>query len=567
MKLYKFLITVLILIMLPLNYSCEDVLDKNDLSGLASDRVWEDEAYIDAYVSTLYFHLRGWLDTYSGGYRVMDDIADEGRSGYPSFLPNSILLPGLLTEEMDDQIKDMHYWQMYSEIRSCNEFFSNMEESSLDSKEIKTLTAEVRFIRAFHYFELVKRYGGVPIILKPQQLDDPDIYPARNSVDECFKFIVDEFDQAARTFKEVDVVKTNTARAGEGAALAFKAKALLFYASPVFNPDNDPQRWQNAAEAAKAVMDLGVFSLDPDFSKIGRRPNDELIFKKEYKLHSNPSQWVKYDHGRSTAYLPLKFARGDAGYSYPVQEFVDAFRMQNGLTISDGASGYDPKHPYQGRDPRFYASVTYNGAEFMGDTIWTYVGSPPGTWGDGIGANPFTTNTGYFCRKMIKEDLPDNYWGFRDDDTPFPFMRYADVLLMYAEAENEAAGSNANVVNAIQQLWDRAGITGNVPSGLSKDEMRKLIHNERYVELAFEEHRYWDLRRWDEAKTRLTGSKFHGMRITLDTLSTAPLVIDTVYTQVEIDIFVPEFKQYMNLMPIPYREILANPNLKQNPGW
>jgi hypothetical protein len=567
MKLNKFLFIILIISILPLNYSCEDVLDKNDLTGMASDLVWEDEAYVEAYVSTLYNQLRGWVDSYSGGFRVMDDIADEGRSGYASFLPNSIMLPGLLTAEMDDQIHDMHYWQMYKEIRSCNEFFSNMENSSLDSKEIKTLTAEVRFIRAFHYFELVKRYGGVPLILIPQKLDDPDIFPARNSTDECFNFIVDEFDKAAKTFEEVDVIKTDNARASQGAALAFKARALLYYASPQFNTGNEVKRWQNAAEAAKAVIDLGVYSLDPDFSQICRRANNELIFKKEYKLHSNPSAWVKYDHGRSTGYLPLAHARGDAGYSYPVQEFVDAFRMKNGLNISDGASGYDPKHPYSGRDPRFYSSVTYNGSVFMGDTVWTYVGSPPGLWGDGISANPFTTNTGYFCRKMIKEDLPDNYWGFRDDDTPFPFMRYADVLLMYAEAENEVSGPGVNVFSTIQQIWDRAGLTGNVPSGLSKDEMRTFIHNERYVELSFEEQRYWDLRRWDEAKTRLSGSKFHGMRITLDTLGTAPLVLDTIYTQVEVDIFVPEFKPYMNFLPIPYSEMLANPNLQQNPGW
>ena len=567
MKLYKFLFIVLIISMIPINYSCEDVLDKNDLSGLASDLVWEDEAYIDAYVSTLYFNIRGWVDGYSGGFRVMDDIADEGRSSYSGFLPNSIMLPGLLTAEMEKEIWQMHYWQMYSQIRTCNEFFSNMEHSSLDSKEVKVLSAEVRFIRALHYFELVKRYGGVPLILTPQNLDDQDIFPKRNTAEECFDFIVTELDEAAATFEEYDIVNTKTARAGEGAALALKARALLYWASPYFNTTNDAQRWQDAANAAKAVIDLGVYSLDPDFSKIARRPNDELIFKKEYKLHSNPSRWVKYDHGRTTAYLPLGLARGDAGYSYPVQEFVDAFRMKNGLEITDPASGYDPKHPYQGRDPRFYASVTYNGSVFMGDTIWTYVGSPPGMWGNGIGANQFTTNTGYFCRKMMKEDLPPNYWGFQDDDTPFPYIRYADVLLMYAEAENEANGPTSDVINAIQQIWDRAGLTGSVPSNLSKDEMRTLIHNERYVELAFEEQRYWDLRRWDEAKTRLTGSKFHGMRITLDTLSTAPLVLDTVYTKVEVDIFVPEFKPYMNFMPIPYSEILANPNLVQNPGW
>ncbi len=561
MKKIKYI--VLLLSMMFMSYSCEKVLDKENLSGLAADNVWQDEAYVEAYISTLYHNLRGWEETYSGGYRIMDNIADEGRTCYASFTPNSILLPGLLTAEMEGQIHDMHYWWMYKEIRRCNEYFENMKNSELTGSNITRMNAEVQFLRAFHYFELVKRYGGVPLITKPQRLGDPDLYPKRNSVDECFDFIVKEFDEAAKKFEEAGVISTHNARASQGAALAFKARALLYYASPLFNPDNDIQRWKDAAAAAKAVMDLGVYSLDPDFSKILRRDNDEVIFKKEYKIHSNPDRWHRYDHGRSVAYLPLSQARSDAGYSYPVQEFVDAFRMANGLKITDPASGYDPKHPYVGREPRFYASVTYNGSVWRGETIWTYVGSGP----NAISANPWTTNTGYFCRKNMKEDLPDDYFAWSSDDTPFPYMRYADVILMHAEAENEVNGPNADVIHDIQMIWDRAGITGSVPTGLSKDEMRQLIHDERYIELAFEEHRYWDLRRWKEAHTRLSGSKFHGMRITLDTLSVSPLVIDTVYTPVEVDVFVPNFPEYEYLMPIPHSEILANPNLVQNPGW
>ncbi len=553
MKTYKYLI--LFICMIPLSYSCNDVLDKNDLSGLSSDLVWQDEAYIEAYVSDIYYNLRGWQDTYSGGFRVMDNIADEGRSSYPNFLPNSLMLPGIWTVETD--INDMHYWQMYKEIRKCNEFFENMETSDLNGAKIDILTAEVKFIRAFHYFELVKRCGGVPLITVPQRIDDEDIFPSRNSIDECFKFIIDEFDQAAQLFEANDVISVGNGKASQGAALAFKAKSLLYYASPQFNTGADNQRWADAEKAAKEVISLDAYSLHPEFSEVLlSKNNSELIFKKEYKLASNKPGY-KYDHGRSTGYLPLGLARGDAGYSYPVQEFVDAFPMADGKEISDPGSGYNPQDPYTGRDPRFYASVVFNGTDYMGMTVNTFIGDAT----NGMGINQWTTNTAYFCRKNIKENLPDNYWGFRDDDTPFAFMRYTDILLMYAEAKNEASGPDASIIDVIQQIWDRAGITGTVPTGLSKDEMRDFIHNERYVELAFEGHRYWDLRRWKEAQSRLSGSKFHGMQIMPQPDGTF------VYTPVEIDIFEPKFEEYMYLMPIPYAEILANPNLKQNPGW
>jgi hypothetical protein len=257
-------------------------------------------------------------------------------------------------------------------------------------------------------------------------------------------------------------------------------------------------------------------------------------------------------------------SRGGGGpKASPYQELVDAFGMRNGLPITDPVSGYDPNNPYVNRDPRFYYTIIHNGATrnrngFAGaQPVFTYVGAPL----DGIGQSKATTS-GYYAYKMIDRNSLTNGGSntFRCD----PLMRYAEIILNAAEATNEYSGPTARVYDLLKMLRIRAEITPGAGSsyglkaGMTKDEMRTVIQRERQVELAFEEHRYWDVRRWKIAP-QTSNKEMHGMQVTMQPNGTFAYNVITVRNHV----FLPA----MYLWPIPQSEITKSPSLKQNPGY
>ncbi len=525
-------------------YACEnDVLDKADLSAISATVVWEDASLVESYVNMLYNQINGWE------IRTIDNIADEGRCMYPGSTPNALVLPGLWNETNTPY--PLAFWQ-YGLIRKCNEFFVNIEGQNFDADKIKQYKADVKFLRALFYFELVKRYGAVPLIKIPQTLNDPDLFVSRSSVDECIKFLSDELTEAATMYHETGVIHLKNGRSCEGAALALKAKVLLYYASPLFNAGNDAARWTAAANAAKVVMDMETYSLHRSLSGIFKDPdNDEVIFKKVYRK-------TERTHGRYAALSPLSTAHGDAGFSYPVQELVDAFPMLNGKDIHEADSGYDPQNPYANRDPRLEATIVTNGSTYLGRTQYTYSGHP-----DGVGS-PYATITGYYCRKAIDETINDYSYEY-GDDTPFIYIRYGDVLLMYAEAKNEASGPSSDIYAVLEELRSRAGLSDpTVPASAKSDKtsLREFIQNERYIEMAFEQQRYWDLRRWKKAGILLNDKQYHGDFITKNMDGTF------LHTPMIIDVNPIVFEERMYLTPISHSDIIANPNLlPNNPGW
>jgi hypothetical protein len=515
--------------------SCSDILDKRNLGAI--NEIWNDPAYLETYVNNLYNDVPGW------NYEIMDNSTDEGRCIYPGNPSNSVIMKGLISPTNSP----FGYWK-YDLVRKCNEFLIEIETSTIENKE--KMTAEVRFLRAFQYFEMVKRYGGIPLITKPQSLDD-DLFVSRNTIDECFKFIIDEFDAAAKLFESQDIITTTNGRASKGAALAMKAKAYLYYASPLFNASNDLERWKKTAETAKEVMGLN-YELYPDFVNIHQhQTNSEIIFKKEYKRPTRT-------HGRHDYVNPLSISVGDVGYCHPVQELVDAFPMKNGKHVTDPTSGYDPNNPYINRDARFYATILYNEGTGYGRTQYTYLGFPI----DGMGADR-GTSTGYYCIKAVNHELKDFNYGY-GDETCFIHMRLADIYLMYAEATNEYLDTpDESVYTTLEKIRERAKCDPvQIPRGMTKDEMRKFIHNERYIEFAFEQVRCWDLRRWKTAVDVLNGKKLHGMAIEKN--DDGSFIYGNL---VEVDANPIVFKDHMYLNPIPYSSTVANPNLDQNPGY
>lgn len=527
-----------------LNSCDENFLDRSNPATISYEDVWTDASLMGLYVNGIYNNLpAGWNITYNA-------ITDEARNNGLNYDPATIL-----RGQWNEVTNPMNVWEnTYTQIRKCNEFLKNIPGSTIDQQTKDKSTGEVKFLRAFFYFELVKRYGGVPLVTEAQALSD-SLLVKRNTLDECYDFMTKELTDATSLLPAT----ANKGRATKGAALAIKGQVLLYYASALNNPNNDQSRWQAAAAANKAVMDLGLYQLFADVSKLWiDASNKESIFEMEYHLPEK-------HHGYDSRSQILYFAHGNAGSQSPVQEFVDAFPMKNGKSIADPTSGYNPQNPYVDRDKRFYASIGYNGGKLQGfttkletTTLRIYKG---GRDYDSIPQYQiYNTITGYITLKG-RDQTNTLYYNGNNSVQPWMYIRYAGVLLNYAEAQNEAVGPDASVYKALEDIRARAGITNPLPIGLSKDDMRKLIRNERYVELCMEGQRYWDLRRWKLATTYLNGVPY-----TVVVPTKNPDGSFTYQYGVPISL-TPVFTEKMYWMPIPLSELLKNRNLVQNPGW
>ncbi|GGF14075.1 membrane protein [Hymenobacter cavernae] len=468
----------------------------------------------------------------------------------------------------------------WANIRRVNLLMSQLPRTPLSKKMQARVTAEARFLRAWYYHYLLVTFGGVPIVGdKVYGIEDVIDMP-RTSYADGIDYLTAELDEIAPQLPiAAEYSAPDYGRVTRGACLALKSRILLQAASPLFNggaetsdaslaalvsyPSTDPSRWQKAADAAKAVIDLGTYSLNEDnvtkpgygfYSVFLRRVNSEYIFayhrpaNKDMELYYNPS------------------TRGGNKYSMPTQNIVDAFPMRNGKAITDPTSGYNAANPYVGRDPRFNYTIIYNGSSYYLSSagraapVYTYEGAPT----DGFDVT--TSATGYYGRKMC--DSTTSQGGGSNTERSWPLIRLAEVKLNYAEALNELGRTE----DAMAQIFDirrRAGITPGSParygikSGISQSEARELIRNERHIELAYEDHRWNDIRRWKTAMV-ISNAYNNRMRITNRGTTAAPgpytyNVVPTIRRH--------NFRPEMYLLPIPDAEIRKVPQMRQNPGW
>lgn len=461
------------------------------------------------------------------------------------------------------------------------------------------LRAEVRFLRAYFYMELIKRYGGVPIITTILT-EEEAASVTRSSFDECVNFIVNECDavypQLTNFYTNYGLANGETVGTGDApgssdvsrlgriekpAALALKLRALLYAASPLHNPNQTSTKYERAVAAA-----IQIFN-DPNCAHIrfisGNYQN--LFMPQNTTANLTPRKGAnsgiimtrplyKSDNAFEKANYPAGAVNGAQGVTAPSQNLVDAYEMRTtGLPITDPNSGYNPQNPYNNRDPRLALSIVLNGSAMGRETNNTdritksFLGGV-----DGIGQSFGATTTGYYLRKFLVQ----NFDLSRTDGRPksWILMRYEEVLLNFAEAANEAFGPDISpTVNgisttitareAINLIRARPGVAmPALPTGLSKEQMRERIRNERRVELAFEEHRFFDVRRWEIAEST-ENQPLRGMRVIQDASAT---------TGYRYEPFVVEERNFdaskMYLYPIPFQEIAkSNGNLTQNPGW
>mgnify|MGYP002377524468 CR=1 FL=1 len=479
--------------------SCKkNFLDVTPKDQISDNTVWATTDNADLFLNSIYGSIPGPFNTFDPEENYSDDCMDginpvRSRQIYA----NSVYTPSNAPT----------YWGVYSYIRKCNLFIEKVTASKLPGTWKQLRLAETRFLRAYLYMLLWTRYGGVPIItdVLNSSVQGDAIFRSRNTLDETFKFITDECAGAAN---DLPIKATVAGRVTKGAALALKGWCELFNASPLHNPDNNKTKWALAAATNKQVMDLNVYSLFPDYETMFYEENNnnvESIFAKAYLGGTSIGgsregiQGPTFANGVQHAY----------GMINPSQEIVDSYSMANGLPIADPASGYDPQNPYVNREKRFYQSIVYDGSFWLGSEMLTRQGVGSKNQLDLSGGSG-VTKTGYYLRKGLNPKYAVNGINMLNSASYMVF-RYAEVLLSYAEAQNEAVGPDESVYQAINKVRIRSELPS-LTAGLSQDQMRAEIRRERRVELAFEEKRWYDLIRWKIAEKSLNGS-LHAMKI------------------------------------------------------
>lgn len=412
-----------------------------------------------------------------------------------------------------------------------------------DLASLNWYIAEAHVARAYYYSELIKMYGGVPIVEQTQQQSGGE-FVERSSYDACVEYIVKEIDgwkdQLALNW---DADNTREGRFTLGAALAIKARTLLYAASPLHNPSNDRAKWVRAAEAANELISNTnlSYTLDGDY---------EALFRGGNSLSSKEAIYIvrrAANNTMETNNYPIATSGGKSGVC-PTENLVSAYEW-----IGEP----DPANPYANRDPRLAASVVTNGSTWNGRVIAQGAGETD----DMARAN--ASKTGYYLKKFLTDGL--NLTQGQTAQHNWIAYRYAEVLLNYAEAVNEAwgpttvpAGFPMSAAEALQQVRNRASVSlPAVPAG-TVDSFRKAVKHERQVELAFEDHRYWDLLRWKDAMTVLN-QPVQGVKVTRT---------GNTYSYKVVDVADRTFAARNYYLPLMRSEIEnAAGTLEQNPGY
>lgn len=570
MKLQQYTYSILALLVFFTLTNCQD-LDYNEETGNTKEDIFNDFARSKSFVSGIYNFLPTDFNSVDGAIRsAASDDAEHVNdiSNIQKFNDGS----WSAIQQLDNV-----WGTMYSGIRAANVYLKESEGQKFEDLQYtntyKTLIQqynnypfEVRFLRAYFYFELVKRYKNVPLIttvLTPEEAANVKQATFQEVVD----FIVKECDEVAAVLPPDYTAfagVNETGRATKGAALALKSRILLYAASPLHNSSNDVVLWQKAAAAAKEVIDLKMYGLAASYSNVVNNlslsPGSELIFERR-EAASN---------GFETRNFPIGFQGGNTG-TCPTQNLVDTYEMRTtGLPITEiPASRYNPLLPYSGRDSRLAQTVILNGLTWKGIPVESFYGGKNGL--------PIAnaTKTGYYLKKYVVEsiNLDSKLGPVTTREHNWTIFRYGEILLNYAEAMNEAYGPEAlppggglTARQAVNLVRKRAGMprfpgTDNdanpkilVP--LNKDDFRTKLRSERRVELAFEDHRFWDIRRWkigDQTK------EIYAMNITRN----ANLTLNYEVKLLEVR----PFQENMYLYPIPLTELFRNKNLVQNTGW
>ncbi len=586
---------IIILVTSSCLFSCKKFLDQVPDDRITMEEVFKKKATSEQYLANVYSYVPDeWEAIHAVPWVGTSDEADltwSGSFNYPINLGN--LSPTNTTPD---------FWSpYYNAIRAATYFINHINEND----EIRNLSgqqlidqyiAEARFLRAYYYFCLMREYGPVILLgedVIPTDAPATDMQLPRSPYDDCVNYVVSELDKAAETLplnpqRNGQQNDAEWGRATKGMALAVKSRLLLYAASPQYNGNTevsgfknvdgtplisqtkDNEKWKRAVDAAKAVIDLGIYSLykdpsgDPVKSLEGtffQSWNAEQIFARK---SNGLAQWDVHSEPRQ--------AGGWCGIG-PTQETIDSYFMSDGKLPSESplyseegftnVNGQRIFNMYLNREPRFYRDVTYNNSIWQGGTMSSpapisfFVSGPNGRNGH---PTDFS-KTGYLVRKNVGPSTNIGSGGNgQRQDRPAPLFRLAEIYLNYAEALNEYDPGNPGILTYLNLIRERAGIpqygANAIPVPSDQVDMRKMIRAERRVELAYEGHRWFDIRRWKIA-SQVMGT-VHGMDISKDG--------DDFYKRVPA--MTPHlFRTSYYWWPISQYELDRDKNLVQNPGW
>ena len=524
--------------------SCNDFLDTTPSDRLSDKVIWKDYKSVEIYVNSFYPYIDrygtfgnsefsgnmtdGLTETFKYGSYAPGTMA--GDANNYSMIPESISPTGNL----------LGTWAVtYERIRRVNEFLVGMEKySTLSAAANERFMAEARFFRAFLYFQLAKRHGGVILYKDLDLVKDKN----RSTAAETWDLIEQDLDFAASKLPKV-WESAQSGRVTKGAAFAFKSRAMLY-----------AERWDKAKVAADSVFALNLYSLTPQYKDAWKGSNSESILQYSY-VKTGPY------HNFNRDYAPFGDIENEGGKGTPTQEMVESYEKTDGTTIDwtpwHGTTTTPP--PYAQLEPRFHATVIYNGCSWKGHVMQNSVG---GQYGKFMGYREDVyakgrTVTGYYLRKLMDEAHTDLI-NYKSTQT-WVEIRLAEVYLNRAEA-NYRLGKEGDALNDINAVRGRAGVNLPAKIGLTGTAVFDAIRKERKIELAYENHLYWDMRRWKLAHTAYNNYRVHGLKIT-------PAGNGYSYEYVDCDLQDRKFLQKTYVMPIPSSEISNNSAIQQYDEW
>lgn len=567
----NYLLSILLVVLFSVCFvSCDSYLEPEVMTDLTVDRVTTEYTFSRQRVASIYSDI---ID----GFLNIDGAMLASASDEAEHTLETCAIQYFNHGSWNEYQNPDNVWETYYRgIRKINQFLVSCDNINLDQykynptqqaayqnylEEIDRWKYEVRFLRAYFYFELVKRYGGVPLLKSFYSIDDDFSNIPRNSLAECINFIVDECDVTSEILP-VSYVAGELGRVTSIAALALKSRVLLYAASELFNntswttgyshPElialngDRLERWQVAADAAKAAIDLAEINgyiLSSDYSSIfgvNAHSNAEVFFCRRQPTNSNNFE---------KANISVGFDLGNSGTT-PSQNLVDAYEMNDGSKF-EWDNPIHAANPYQNRDPRLGFTIVTNNSIYKGRTMES--------WEGGLDGAPIAhaSKTGYYLRKYVNQEL--NLVTNQTSAHSWVIFRLAELYLNYAEALNEIDPGNQQIKMYFDKVRQRNGVNmPGLPSGLSQSQTREKIYNERRIEFAFEDHRLWDLRRWMMATTVLS-TPIKGVNVT----KTSDNQFNYHVIEVESRTFLPKMVFY----PIPQNEIYVDKGLIQNPLW
>lgn len=545
--------------------SCTEFLNYDETSSYNEDQAFKIYTRATQMATNVYSYLQSDFGSVNDAMRACG--TDEAEYVWPASNVHTFYNS---TWSAINTVDDV-WAQYYKGIRAANLFLEKganqtFEENKYQSDYAKAmlkyrnLQYEVRFLRAYFYFELIKRYGGVPLVTKVLNEKEANSV-VRESYDNVANFIITECDEVAKYLpKFYDATyDLETGRVTRAAALALKSRLLLYNASKLHNPTNDSQKWIDAAKAAKALIDSATVYKINQLIGYDKIPNNialtELIFARR---EANSGNFEKLN-------FPIGFEGGNSG-TVPTQNLVDAYEIKRAGNSLDGTyfDWNDPAQvaaPYTNRDPRLALTVVLN------NTLWAY-NERVEAWTGGNSGQPKAgaTTTGYYLKKYVDPNVSFKPSGVNNSRHVWVIFRYGEILLNYAEAMNEAFASPSykdatftmSAVEAVNLIRRRTGVLLTaLPTTINKDDFRAKVRNERRVELAFEDHRFWDIRRW------MIGPETVAIKRTrIERNPTTGTFTYSTYTTNE-RVWNDKYYYY----PIPLSEIYKNRKLTQNPGW